>query len=118
MDVADGTVAIQRKYETAMRDLDDCRVQLSHANTQFQGASALAATLQRHLEDRTQELVTARGEIEALNTLAQKLHDVATAAPSGNEGALVCQFAVVVYRHDFVSLIWQARSVHREKLND
>lgn len=63
------------------------RSQLSEARQSAQANAALATALQRVVDDRTQELVVARGETDSLNAFAQRLQAMVVEAAAPGDGA-------------------------------
>jgi hypothetical protein len=86
LETVEGVVILQGKYDTVCRELENARGELSAAKVEAEKAAATVASLERQLDERVQEVVCARGEIESLTTLAQALHEALTASNSGGEG--------------------------------
>jgi hypothetical protein len=96
LETVEGVVLLQGKYDAICRKLDRARAELSAAKLEAQTSAGSLSALQRQLDDRVQEVVCARGEIESLTNLAQALHDALTASNSGGEGKLdmVCSWGL------------------------
>lgn len=88
LELTDGAISMQGRLDDALRDLEATRRQLADAKNDAQSSHALVTALQRVVDDRTQELVVARGQVDSLTALSQKLHEMTVSAASSNDGVM------------------------------
>ena len=84
-----GMALLQTKLDATTRELISMKSMCTEASSAAQSSSAMATALQRVVDDRTQELVICRGEIEALNSLAQQLHGMTVEAMAPSQGMIL-----------------------------
>lgn len=99
----EGAVVLQGKLDALTAEHRECGARLGEARKDAAAARAMAAALQKVVEDRTQEVVIARGEAESMHALAEKLQEAAASMalpPSSASLSLVrnCEFCVLVGR--------------------